>query len=114
MAAEVPSLISAAVQSLYKPRRHAERRNRHSHASPPPRSFSLLAVLSDCSVAVHQGHLEVTIQLFFQDVVLGGEHLADLHEGFVPGLGNNEDGVDGHSQADRAEDQVTVRTCGDL
>lgn len=50
----------------------------------------------------------------FRDVVLGREHLADLHKGFVLGLGNNKDGVDGHSQTDHAEDQITVRTCSIL
>lgn len=53
-------------------------------------------------------------QLLLGDVVLGSKHLTDLHEGFVLGLRNNEDGVDGHSQADHAEDQVTVRAGGHL
>ncbi|TNN71226.1 hypothetical protein EYF80_018574 [Liparis tanakae] len=67
-------------------------------------------------VAVHHGHFQKSVggQLFLQDVVLGGEHLADLHEGFVFGLGDNEEGVDGHPQADHAEDQVAVRTHGVL
>lgn len=72
--------------------------------------------MSQGSVAVHHGHLQMAVrrQLLFGDVVLGGEHLTDLHEGFVLGLWDDEDGVDGHSQADAAEDQVAVGTCGHL
>ncbi len=101
--------------SHYKPRRHTERRNLHLHAGPPPHDLFFIAV-AKCSIAVHHIQFEMTIgnQLFFQDVVLGSEHLADLHKGFVLGLRENEDGVDGHSQADSAEDQVTVRTCSYL
>lgn len=53
-------------------------------------------------------------QLFTGDLVPGSKHLADLQKGFVLGLGNDEDGVDGHSQADGAKDQVAVRACGFL
>lgn len=68
------------------------------------------------SVTVHLGHLQVAVgrQLFFVDVVIVGKHLTDLHEGFVLGLRNDEEGVDGHSQADPAEDQVAVGTHCDL
>lgn len=82
------------------------------HVGPPPQSFLFFVVAAKGSIAVHHSHFEMPIgmQLFFEDVVLGSEHLADLHKGFVLGLRNNEDCVDGHSQADRTEDQVTVRT----
>lgn len=76
------------------------------NVGPPPRSFLSFAILAEGPVAVHHSQFEMTIggQLFFEDVVSGGEHLADLHKGFVPGLGNDEDGVEGHSQADRTEE----------
>lgn len=72
--------------------------------------------LAEGSVAVHQSHFQMTVgsQLLFEDIVLLGEHLADFHKGFVLGLRNDEDGVDGHSKADGAKDQVTVRTCSNL
>lgn len=75
-----------------------------------------LAVLADGLIAIHHSHFQMTggHHLFFKDVVPGGEHLADLHEGFVLGFRNDEDGVEGHSQADGAEDQVAVRTCSYL
>lgn len=64
------------------------------------------------SVTVHRGQVQMTVghQLFFVDVVIGGEHLADLHESFVPSLRNDEERVESHSQADPTEDQVAVGT----
>lgn len=75
-------------------------------------SSLLLVLLAEGSVAIHHIQFDMTVghQLLFLDVVLGSEHLTDLHKGFVLGLGNNEDSVDGHGQADRTEDQVTIRT----
>lgn len=68
------------------------------------------------SVTVHRGQVQVTVghRLFFVNVVIGGEHLADLHESFVLGLGNDEERVESHSHADPTEDQVTVGTHRDL
>lgn len=54
--------------------------------------------------------MTVGCQLFFLNVVIVGKHLTDLHEGFVLGLGNDEERVDSHDQADPTEDQVTVGT----
>ena len=72
--------------------------------------------LAEGSVAIHQSHFQMTVgsQLLVVYLVLWSEHLTDLHEGFVLGLRNDEDGVEGHDQADHAEDQVTVRTCSHL
>lgn len=53
-------------------------------------------------------------QLLFKYVVPGRKHLANLHKSFVLGLRNDEDAVDGHSQANGTEDQITVGTCGNL
>lgn len=41
-----------------------------------------------------------------EDGAAGGEGAADLHEGFVLGLGDDEVDVEGHQQADAAENQV--------
>ena len=78
-----------------------------------PLGLSLFIMLTKGSIAVHHSQFQMTVgsQLLLKYVVFGGKHLADLHKGFVPGLRNYEDGVDGYSQADCAEDQVTVRTC---
>jgi len=41
---------------------------------------------------------------------VGGEDVADLHEGFVLGLGDDEVDVQGHQQADTTENQVAKGT----
>lgn len=81
-----------------------------------PSSASLFVVVPKSPVAVHQVQFQMIAgsQLVFEDVVPGSEHLANLHEGFVLGLRNDEEGVGGHGQADGAEDQVTERTGGKL
>lgn len=102
VATEVPPFISATVPSVF---------SNQQGAGPHP--YSLWFTVANGAIAIHHRQFEMAIgsQLFYEDVVPGSEHLADLHEGFVFGLRNNEDDVKGHSQADRAEDQVTVRTC---
>lgn len=86
------------------------------HLFFPPLGLLLFIMLAKGSIAVHHSQFQMTIggQLLFKYFVLGGEHLADLHKGFVLGLRNYEVGVGGHSQADCAENQVTVRTCSHL
>lgn len=86
------------------------------HLLLSPIVFSLFFMVPKGSIAIHLIQFQMTVrsQLFFEDVVLGGEHLADLHKGFVLGLRNDEERVAGHSQADRTEDQVTERACINL
>ncbi len=112
MTTEVLPLISATVTSVTP--NQAERRNHRLHVGPPPHSLFLF-MLAEGSIAVHQSHFKLTVgQLLLLDLVLGGKHLADLHKCFVLGFRDNEDGVEGHSQADRTEDQVAVRACRNL
>lgn len=45
-----------------------------------------------------------------EEGVAGGEDVADLHEGFVLGLGDDDVDVQGHQQADATENQVAKGT----
>lgn len=75
-----------------------------------------LPAVAEGPVAVHYRQLQLAVgtQLLLGDLVHGGKHLADLHKGFVAGLRDNEDGEEGHRQADGAEEQVAVGAHGQL
>lgn len=75
-----------------------------------------IAAVGEGPVAVHhrQLHLAVGTQLLLRDLVHGGKHLADFDKGFVAGLRDDEDSVEGHGQADGAEDEVAVGAHGQL
>lgn len=84
----------------------------------PPVGF--LLIVADASIAVHHRHFELTFGgrqlriLILTEAVHRRKHLTDFHKGFVPGLRNDEDGVERHCQADGTEDQVAVWTCCNL
>lgn len=75
-----------------------------------------LVAVAEGPVAVQHRQLQLAIgtQLLLRDLIPGGKHLADLHKGFVAGLRDDKDGVEGHGQADGAEDQVAVGAHGQL